>query len=239
MKRLLLLSTLLLVACTAQTPRVTADKGVVYGVLTAEANSAFRAKHPQSYYSSVYGADKETGRIYKEDMVNYPALDELYVGLVMPDLSPQQHTIHVKSGEMSPRSLALAVGDRLQIYNDTGRKQTFFITQTPDNGDGIQSFKPLAAGSRANYPVQLAGSLELLSEDDATLKVSLFAKKNMVAKRLKSGESYQFENLTPGQYGLIFWYWRLGKIEQKIEVKAGESVRVDKTLSVDSILRSR
>ena len=81
--------------------------------------------------------------------------------------------------------------------------------------------------------------LELLSENDANLKASLFARKNMLVKRLKNGETYQFENLNPGQYTLIFWYWRLGKIEQKIDVKAGESVRIDKTLSVDSIMRSR
>lgn len=239
MKALFLLSTLLLAVCSAQAPRVTADKGAVYGALTAQANSAFREKHSQSGAGSVYDTDNGTGIVYKDDMVNYPALDELYVGLVVPVLSPQQHSVHVSTQGMSPRSLALAEGDMLQIFNDTGRQQTFFITQTSDTGEGIQSFPVLAAGSSANYPVQLAGSLELLSEDDPNLKASLFSRKNMTVKRLKSGETYQFENLNPGQYELIFWYWRLGKMTQKIEVKAGESIRVDKTLSVDSIMRSR
>ena len=151
-------------------------------------------------------------------------------------LSSQQYTVHVTAEGMSPRSQALAVGDVLRVYNDTGREQSFFITQTPDNGDGIQSFPALAAGSSANYPVLLAGTLELLSENDVNLKTSLLSRKNMAVKRLKNGETYQFENLNPGQYELIFWYWRLGKIAQKIEVKAGESVRVDKSLSVDSIM---
>ncbi len=236
MKHLFLLSALLLAACSAQTPRVTADKGAVYGVLTAQANSAFREKYRQSDTSSVYGTEKETGIVYQDDMLNYPALDELYVGLVGQALSSQQYTVHVTAEGMSPRSQALAVGDVLRVYNDTGREQSFFITQTPDNGDGIQSFPALAAGSSANYPVLLAGTLELLSENDVNLKTSLLSRKNMAVKRLKNGETYQFENLNPGQYELIFWYWRLGKIAQKIEVKAGESVRVDKSLSVDSIM---
>lgn len=239
MKHLFLLSTLLLAACSAQAPHVTADKGAIYGVLTAQANSAFKEKHRQSDAGSVYGTEKESAIVYKDDMVNYPALDELYVGLVMPVFSPQQHSIHVSTQGMSPRSLALAQGDVLRVFNDTGRNQTFFITQTSDNGEGIQSFPSLTSGSSANYPVQLEGSLELLSEDDTNLKASLFSRKNMAVKRLKNGEAYQFDNLNPGQYKLIFWYWRLGKIAQQIEVKAGETIRVDKTLSVDSIMNSR
>lgn len=236
MRVLFLFSTLCLAACsTVQAPLVAADKSAVYGVLTAQSNSIFREKRQESAYDS----GSATDIVYKDNMVNYPALDELYVGLVVPDLSPQQHTIHVNSQGMSPRSLALAVGDVLHVYNDTGRTQTFFISQTPDNGSGIQSFPALKAGSSADYPVQLAGSLELLLEDDVNLKASLFARKNLSVKRLKSGETYQFENLNPGQYQLIFWYWRLGKIEHQIEAKAGESVRVDKTLSVDSVMKSR
>lgn len=239
MKPLLLVSALLLTACSTQAPKLTAGKGAIYGVLTAEANSAFREKGRWQTDSNLYGTPKETVSNPQAERVNYAALDELYVGLLGANVEPQHYPIHVSNAGMSPRSVALAVGDKLQVYNDTDRKQTFFISQTSDIGDGIQSFPALAAGSNATYPVQLVGTLELLSEDDGNLKANLLAQKNMAVKRLKTGETYQFENLNPGQYGLIFWYWRLGKIEQKVEVKVGENVRIDKTLSVDSIMRSR
>lgn len=240
MKHLFLLSVLVLTACSMKAPQVAADKGAVYGVLMADAHSEFKAKQQQLSVSSSdpYATTKETNIIHQDNLVNYAVLDDLYVGLVVPTLSVQQHTLHVSAQGISPRSVALATGDILQVYNDTTLSQTFFVTQTPDSGDGIQSFPSLAAGSSANYTIQLVGNLELQSENNDHLKANLFSRKNMLTKRLSSGGTYQFENLNPGQYSLIFWYWRLGKIEQQIQIKQGESIRVDKTLSVDNIMRS-
>lgn len=60
----------------------------------------------------------------------------------------------------------------------------------------------------------------------------------MLAKRMSSGEHYQFDKLEPGSYQLIFWYWRLGKIQQTVHIQAEENSRVDKTLTVDSVINS-
>lgn len=243
MKSLYLFSVLLLTACSTQAPKIVADKGAVYGVLKADVAAAVKAKLQQqssrSAGSDIYGTDKSGEIVYKEDMVNYTALDDLYVGLVMPTLAPQQHIVHATTQGFVPAAIALAPGDVLQVYNDTHRNQSFFVSQTSESGDGIQSFPILAADSSATYTIQLNGSLELLSENDANLKANLLSRKNMLSKRLKSGGSYQFENLNPGQYPLIFWYWRLGKIEQQIDIKAGENIQLDKTLSVDSVMRSQ
>lgn len=242
MKFFYLFSVLLLTACSAQAPKIVADKGAVYGVLKADMAAAVKEKLQQQgvrlTVSNAYGADKSGEIIYKEDMVNYAALDDLYVGLVMPALAPQQHIVHATTQGFVPAAIALAPGDILQVYNDTHRNQTFFVSQTSESGDGIQSFPDLTAGSSATYTIQLSGNLELLSENDANLKANLLSRKNMLFKRLKSGGSYQFENLNPGQYPLIFWYWRLGKIEQQIDIKAGENSQINKTLSVDSVMRS-
>jgi len=75
-----------------------------------------------------------------------------------------------------------------------------------------------------------------LSEDNDALKTVVFAKKNMLTKRLASGDHYQFEHLEPGTYPLIFWYWRLGKIQQTVQIQAEQNTRVDKTLTVDNII---
>jgi hypothetical protein len=238
MKYLLLLTALCLAACTHE-PKLAAGKGAVYGVLSADAHPAFKEKHRNNAGSdSIYGSDSGGGIVYKDNMVDYPKLDELYVGLVQPDLAPQLHQVTANAGGMSPRSLALAPGDVLHIQNNTAHGQQFFITATSGGDDSIQSLPGLAAGAAADYTVELEGDLELLSEDDESLKTALLSKKNMLGKRVSSGDYYQFENLDPGSYRLIFWYWRLGKIQQTIQIHAGENTRVDKTLSVESVMRS-
>jgi len=237
MKYRVLLTALCLAAC-AHEPKLAAGKGAIYGVLLADAHPAFKEKHMNNAGSgSIYDSGNGGDIVYKDDMVDYPKLEELYVGLVLADLAPQRHQLTANADGMSPRSLALAPGDVLHIQNRSGHSQQFFIT-TASGSDGIQSFPGLAAGASADYIVELEGDLELLSEDDENLKTVLLAKKNMLGKRVSSGAYYQFENLSPGSYRLIFWYWRLGKIRQSIQVRAGENTRVDKTLSVESVMHS-
>ena len=242
MKHLYLFSVLLLSAwATVQAAPLEAGKAGVYGELTAEENSVVKEKRQQSNVSSSpYDSPTQTSEtVSSDELVNYANLDDLYVGLVVPTLATQQHIVNVSAQGISPRALAVAVGDSLQVFNDTAATQSLFLTQTINSGEGIQTFPSLAAGSSATYSVQLAGDLELLAENDGNLKARLLSKKNMQVKRLSSGDSYQFENLQPGEYNLIFWHWRLGKIEQKITLNSGDNLRVDKTLSVDSIMRSR
>jgi hypothetical protein len=237
MKNLLFLTALCLSACMHE-PEIAAHKGAVYGVLSADAHSAFKKKHWNGAGTdSDYGSNSGGGIVYKDNMVDYAKLDELYVGLIQPGSTPQRHEITANPGGMSPRSLALASGDVIHIQNNTAHGQQFFITAASDSGDGIQSFPALAAGTAADYTVALEGNLELLSEDDENLKTALLSQKNLLGRRVSSGDYYRFENLDPGNYRLIFWYWRLGKIQQTIRINAGENTRVDKTLSVDSVMR--
>ena len=60
----------------------------------------------------------------------------------------------------------------------------------------------------------------------------------MQSQRLSNGETYRFEQLSPGNYQLIFWYWRLGLVKQDIRIKAEENLRVDKILTVDGVMQS-
>ena len=60
----------------------------------------------------------------------------------------------------------------------------------------------------------------------------------MLSKQLSSGQAYQFELLNPGDYQLIFWYWRLGKIQQAIHINGQENIHIDKTLTVDSVMHA-
>ncbi|MDP1771544.1 MAG: hypothetical protein Q8L15_04610 [Methylobacter sp.] len=236
MKYLFLLSVLLVSAC-ADAPKVIKGKGGVYGMVSADSHPAFNKKlESDSGSSSIYGESKVTGVKYQDNMVNYAKLDELYVGLVQANLPPQQHQLTANAEGMSQKSIALATGDMIQLRNNTGRSQNFFVAETSSAGGNIQTFPSLAAGATASYKIDLEGDLELLSEDNEALKTAILSKKNMVTKRVSSGDSYQFDNLDPGSYQLIFWYWRLGKIQQNVQVRTEENIRVDKILTVDTVI---
>jgi hypothetical protein len=237
MNYLFLLAVLILPSC-ADAPKLMPGKGGVYGMVSADSHPLFNKKQESEQGSgSVYGETKASGVKYQDNMVNYAKLDELYVGLVQPGLSHQQHQLTATAEGMSPKSLALAVGDTIQLRNNTQQTQHFFVAET-SAGQGVQTFPSLAAGVTASYQIDLEGDLELLSEDNDRLKTVLFSKKNLLAKRVSSGDGYQFENLEPGSYQLVFWYWRLGKIQQTVQVRVGENIRVDKVLTVDSVIHS-
>lgn len=234
MKYLLLLVVFILSACI-DAPKIIKGKGGIYGVLSADSHPLFNKKpasDPGSH--SIYG---ETGIKYQDDRVDYAKLDELYVGLVQMNLPPQRHQLTATAEGLSRKSIALAVGDTLQLRNNSGQSQNFFVADTSPTGN-IQTFPTLAAGAVASYKIDLEGDLELLSEDNAALKTVLFSQKNMLTKRVSSGGNYQFDKLDPGSYQLIFWYWRLGKIQQTVQIRAEENSRVDKVLTVDSVINS-
>jgi len=237
MKYLFLFSVLLLSSCV-NSPKIIANKGAVYGVFSADAHPDFKKKIlNDSKSSSRYVKKGKKGINYQDNMVDYSNLKELYVGLISTDYKPQQHSLFANPEQMLPGSLALSIGDRLHIHNNTSSTQNFFISEI--GGEGFQSFPELKAGQNAHFTLELVGDLELLSEDNDKLKTILFSKKNMLTKQLHSGQGYQFENLNPGIYQLIFWYWRLGKIEQSIIIKAEKNLNIDKTLTVESVMHNK
>lgn len=238
MKYLYLLTLLLLGGCVHE-PKIIAGKGAVYGVLSADAHPEFKKKmeDANNNTSSSYGYKADQGIDYKNDMVNYSNLKALYVGLVTPDHRPQQHHLFAKPTGISPYSLALSPDDTLHIHNNTPNTQHFFITETLGKA-GFQSFPALKAGEEATFTVKLEGNLELLSDDNDNLKTHLFSKKNMQSKLRSSGEYYQFEHLNPGDYQLIFWYWRLGDIQQSIRINPQENLQVNKVLTVKSVMQA-
>lgn len=238
MKYLLLLTVLILSACV-NAPKIIKGKGGVYGQLSADSHPLFNRKLESDQNSgSIYGEMKATGVKYQDNMVNYARLDELYVGLIQANLPSQQHQLTANKDGMSPRAIALAVGDTIVLRNNTQQNQAFFVAETSKTDGNVQAFPRLAAGATASYVIELEGDLELLSEDNEALKTAIFSKKNMRTQRVSSGGNYQFDNLDPGSYRLIFWYWRLGKIQQTIRILVEENLRVDKTLTVDSVIKS-
>jgi len=227
----LLLSLLFLLSACAQAPKIIAHKGAVFGTVSTEAHIEFKQKIANKNTAETNYSTDENGIEHHPDRVNYQHLDELYVGLIVPDYTSQTHNITVSSDQLNPHSLALSIGDTLHITNQNTSTQYLFISEI--NAEGFQAIPDLKAGQSIDVRLTLEGDLELLSEDNHKLKSILFSKKNMLTKKFSSGQRYQFENLTPNHYQLIFWYWRLGKITQTIKIDAQKNTRVDKTLSVN------
>ncbi len=231
-----LLIILFLTACSSS-PKIIAGKGAVYGVLFADANPAFKNKALSEKSAGAYG-NKTTDVDYQDNMMNYPKLDDLYACLIDPKALPQEHHLIAHEKGMSQTSLALAVGDTLHIHNKTATAQNFFITAQSMSNQAFQAFPSLASGANARYTLKLEGDLELLSEENNRLKTVFFVRKNLRSQRVKSGAGYQFENLKAGDYSLIFWHWRLGEIQQNIQIQIEKNTRVDKVLSVDTVMHS-
>ncbi|MCK5353470.1 MAG: hypothetical protein KAJ63_00010 [Methyloprofundus sp.] len=239
MKYLFLCAFLLLTACSTSAPKIIAGRGAVYGVVSAGSHPDLKNNRPAgTSVTDTYMDDDEGGELYYQgNLIDYSRLKEIYVGLISADYRPQLHHVYVEPNGIYPYSLALSPNDTLHIHNNTTIPLNFYITGLEDK-QGFQSFPELKAGEMAFFKLKLEGRLELLSEEDEKLKVHLLAKENMLSQKLSSGQNYRFERLRPGDYQLIFWYWRLGEIREDIHIKAQENISIDKTLTVDSVMQS-
>lgn len=238
MKFRLFLSLLLLTACTSEIKPLP-NKAAIYGTVTAASHPLYTQKQESNGgSSSVYSESNPSVIKYADNMVDYSALNDIYVSIILPKTSPREHQVIITDSGITPSSLALAVGDSLVIDNQSHRIQSLFIAQAPESGVAIQSFPPLSAGTKQSVKLKLEGNLELLSEDNDALKAMLFSQKNLQAQRVASGGQYIFNDLDEGSYTLVFWYWRLGKLYQTVTVHRGESIEVDKLLTVDSVVHA-
>jgi len=173
---------------------------------------------------------------FTPEMVNYDALEEIYVGLIHPDqIDPAEHVLTIDNDRPSLRSILVGQGDVLKVRNNSARTLSFYLIDTAS--DDIQEYPALRPGQTAELPVNLEGSLELGADEDDALIVNILSVKNLVSRQVRSGGLYEFTGLDPGTYDVLFWFWRLGKIERPVVVQSGNNYRIDETLSVDRIIR--
>ena len=235
MKRILLLVLVSLLWGCASGPEIVKGKGNIFGQVDARPHKEFLAKaqNTETGEYMVHGADKIT---FTPEMVNYDALDEIYVGLIHPDpIDPAKHVLTIANDHPSLRSILVGQGDVLKVRNDSARTLSFYLIDPAS--DDIQEYPALRTGQTAELPVNLEGSLELGADEDDALVVNILSVKNLVSRQVKSGGLYEFTRLDPGTYDVLFWFWRLGRIERRVVVQPDTNNRIDETLSVDRIIR--
>jgi len=230
---LLVLGALLWGCATA--PEIVKGKGNIFGQVDTRPHKEFLAKAqkeaPDDYM--IRGTDKIT---FTPEMVNYNALDEIYVGLIHPHhIDPAKHVLTIANNRPSLRSIMVGKGDVLMVRNNSARTLSFYLIDPAS--DDIQEYPALRPGQTAELPVNLEGSLELGADEDDALVVNILSVKNLASRQVRSGGQYEFTALDPGTYDVLFWFWRLGKIERRVVVKSDTNYRIDETLSVDRIIR--
>ncbi|MGV7220803.1 MAG: hypothetical protein ACQ9MH_04690 [Nitrospinales bacterium] len=215
-------------------PKVEQGKAAIYGTVKTDSHKdliAKAAKRRDVEYS--IGGNV----VYTKDMVNYDEIKEIYVCLLDPNFSGgNEHSLVANKSGFSLRSIAAAPGDILRVKNNTSHILNFFIA---DLEDGIQMFEPIEPGNEGSIIITLQGDIELSSEEDERLIVSILSRPGLISRKVSSGDSYSFEHLEPNTYGIIFWFWRLGYIEKKYVVEAGKNSRVNETLSVDRVIKNK
>ena len=233
-KFLLNFLTLIFLSACATGPAIVPGKGAVYGTISASSHKDIIAKAAETGRDA-YGDKGEV--VFTKQMVNYHQLKELYVCLLNPSFTGgKDHLLIADIDKMSHRSLAIAKGDKLWIQNYSSKVLTFYLA---GQGDEIQVYSPIKPGERSVITVEQEGNLELGSDENETLMTSLLSKPGLKSQKHSSGEKYSFENLEPGSYKLLFWFWRLGFIEKNITIRAGENIELNQVLSVDKIMASK
>ena len=223
-------------------PRLAEGTGSVYGDVTARPHKEYRKKAKEMARNAPSSSDGKyatsaDGRIsYNDTMVNYRRID-VYAILLNPAAEPGRvHAVEAENdGGLAPPALAVAKGDVIRIENNSSIPLTFFLADI--DGDDIQDLPSLAPGATADMTVELVGDLELTTDEDERLSVAVLSREGLQSQRIRSGSSYDFFDMPPGEYDLLFWFWRLGSLSQRVTIVAGERTRVDGVLSVDTIVR--
>ncbi len=245
-----LLAVVLLAGCATIKPPAE-GKGNVFGTVIARPHKDYikmarargefdldygRFADDQIVYDLDYGWFPDSKIMYDDSQVNYDALDEIYVILVDPaGTAGRTHELAARKDGFYPKSLAVAKGDTIKVRNETVGPLTLYITEADTKN--FWDFPVIAPGASGDLKIDMTGLLDLGADEDDSLTAAILSRQGLSARKVKSGATYEFRDMSPGTYDMMFWYWRLGTLNKTVKVEPGKSVRLDGTLSVDTIVR--
>ncbi len=238
MKNILLLVLATLLWGCDQGPEIAKGKGNIYGQVDTRPHKEFIKKIENARRGELdeYQVGEGNRITFTSEMVNYDKLDEIYVGLVHPSHDSQaEHIVTITDNGLSRRSIMIANGDVLKVHNNTSKALGFYLIN-PVSAD-IEEFPAVPPGQVGNLAINMVGLLELGADEDDTLTVNILSVRNLVSQQVQSGKNYAFTGLDPGTYDVLFWYWRLGKLEHRVAVRSDTNHQLDETLAVDRIVR--
>lgn len=212
-------------------PKLMAEMASIYGTISTQSHKQVIEKKRNtlqdlSPYNSML---TESG-----ELIDYKHLKDLFVCLSPAvKTTPKKHLLKMSRDGFEIASLAFNSRDKIEIENHSKQERNLFVT---DSSEGFQDLGRLEPGDSKRYAINLTGVLMLGFDEDEREVVHLNVIKNGLCLKKRSGDSYQFESLTPGDYRLHFWYWRLGEQQHAIHLKPKQNRRVDQILSVDRLI---
>jgi hypothetical protein len=229
---------LMLAACpSVPKPKLTGGMGAVVGKIETRAHKEMIKKAKSDEGFGGYGPTPDGKIKYSDKMVNYDKLDDIYVGLISPGASPNSATVVTATEDgLIPRAIAIGTGNRIRITNATSTPLTFYVVDP--NSDAIEEISPLAPGASGEIPVPMEGLLEIAADERDDMVTAVLSRRGMQVRRVASGKYYSFADLPPGDYRLVFWYWRLGMLERRVLIEADKVAEVNEYLSVDHLYKN-
>jgi len=218
-------------------PSFGGDNGTVYGTVKAMGHKDVLAKWSaqtteKTSDSQGYGTDDNL----PAGAIDYSNLSGIYAILDDSNYKGGRfHEVRIEADGSWPSALAVAVGDKLRVNNETDNDITVYLAG--DGDDDIQELPVIEAGRSETLVVELTGQLELGVDELEDVSVPVVSGRGWRTQRLSSGDDYEFEDIKPGNYSLVFWFWRLGSITQSVTVGPGKRVKMDQILSVDRIVK--
>ncbi len=227
----------LVIAGMSASQSFAAEDGAIYGTVKAMGHKDVLAKW------SAQTTEKSNDSLGYGDASNLPAgaidysnLSGIYAILDDPNYKGGRfHEVRIEPDGSWPSALAVAVGDKLHVNNETENDITVYLAG--DGDDDIQELPVIEAGRSETLVVELSGQLELGVDEIESVSVPVVSGRGWRTQRLSSGDDYEFDDIKPGDYSLVFWFWRLGSITQKVTVGAGKRIKMDQILSVDRIVK--
>jgi|GEM_PF-4740564 len=124
-----------------------------------------------------------------------------------------------------------SVGEPIVLRNASASPQTIYSVSDGNDFD----FESVPAGGQVNYTARSAGLVEILTNSPSATPVQIYVAPSPWVRLTRSGETFQFDNLPPGQYRLVSWHPRLPGSRETVTLTPGHVTDTSIDVSVNSL----
>lgn len=231
--RLLILAMGLLAAgCQTTPPLAPGRAGLVVHVLAQPKTGA--QPPPQKVAVFDTPAPQDYGDFAK---VDYSDLGQIVVWLEPTNGPSEQKTLNPITVDINPSKAVsgvrhvASVGQQLILRNASSSPQTIYSVSDGNDFD----FESVPAGGQVSYTARSPGLVEILTNSPSATPVQVYIAPSPWVRLTRSGETFQFDNLPPGQYRLISWHPRLPGSKETVTLTPDHVTDTSIDVSVNSL----
>lgn len=139
----------------------------------------------------------------------------------------RRHEVSITGCRLEPRAQAVFAGGTLHVHSEDRLKSLVRVLRWPggevaatvttnDDGEVVPDDRVLAK----------VGTLELKGAQPAWLRAWVLVFDHPYAATTADAGTFSLDSVPPGQYTLVAWHERFGRVAQPVTVAAGQSVNV-------------